>query len=240
MRKRLFLKLLIPIVAVVGVSTLAFEILVQRNWKGFNAAQVDHSFSYTITKDLFEAAGISLVLGSFIALIGAETVSRRLQKIVAFTEQIEAGNLAARLPQSGNDEISVLAMSLDKTARQVETNFRKLEDSREQLDTLLNSMHDAVIAVSPNQEIAWFNGAMKPLAAGKIAFGTPLIRAVRDPDLLRVVAEVLEQRTVKSATLYSVATVRWDVNFCDRSVYRAPLSKPMAGQIGENPHCFCL
>src|SRR5205814_5781886 len=89
-----------------------------------------------------------------------------------------------------------------------ETNFQNLANSRQQLETLLNSMDDAVVAVSAKQEVAWFNGAMKPLAAGKLAFGTPLIRAVRDPDLLQVVAEVLEKRTVKSATLFSVSPGR--------------------------------
>ena len=161
-----------------------------------------------IEKQLLEASAVSFLVGLAVALIGAESISRRLRRMVAFAQEIAAGNLAARLPESGTDEIAQLAMTLDKTARQLETNFRNLASSREQLETLLNSMDDAVVAVSAKQEVAWFNGAMKPLAAGKLAFGTPLIRAVRDPDLLGVVAEVLEKRTVKSATLYSVSPGR--------------------------------
>jgi len=159
-------------------------------------------------KELIEASGISLLVGFIVAVVGAESVSRRLRRIVAFANEIAAGKLSARLPESGNDEIAQLAMTLDQTARQLENNFQNLANSREQLETLLNSMNDAVVAVSPKQEVAWFNGAMKPLAAGKLVFGTPLVRAVRDPDLLRVVGEVLEKRTVKSATLYSVAPGR--------------------------------
>ena len=161
-----------------------------------------------IEKELLEASAVAFLVGLAVALVGAESISRRLGRMVAFAQEIAAGNLAARLPESGTDEISQLAMTLDKTARQLETNFHNLANSRQQLETLLNSMDDAVVAVSPKQEVAWFNGAMKPLAAGKLAFGTPLIRAVRDPDLLRVVAEVLEKRTVKSATLYSVSPGR--------------------------------
>jgi two-component system, OmpR family, phosphate regulon sensor histidine kinase PhoR len=161
-----------------------------------------------VEKELLQASGIALLAGFMIALIGAESISRRLRRMVTFAQEIAAGNLSARLPDAGSDEIALLAASLDKTAGQLETDFRNLKNSREQLETLLNSMNDAVVAVSPKQEIAWFNGAMKPLAAGKLAFGTPLIRAVRDPDLLRVVAEVLEKRTVKSATLYSVSPGR--------------------------------
>ncbi len=161
-----------------------------------------------IEKELLEASGIALLFGFVVALIAAQSVARRLRKMVGFAQEIAAGHLAARLPESGSDEIAVLATTLDKTARQLEINFRTLESSRQQLETLLNSMNDAVVAVSPNREVAWFNGAMKSLAAGSISVGTPLIRAVRDPDLLRVVDEVLRGRKVGHATLFSVAPGR--------------------------------
>jgi two-component system, OmpR family, phosphate regulon sensor histidine kinase PhoR len=158
--------------------------------------------------ELAKASGISLLIGFILALIGAESVARRLRKIVVFAQEIAAGNLSARLPDSGSDEIAVLAMTLDKTARQLEANFHNLENNRLQLETLLNSMEDAVVAVSPKREVAWFNGAMKRLAASSISVGTPLIRAVRDPDFLRVVGDVLEQRKPLSVTLFSVAPGR--------------------------------
>jgi two-component system, OmpR family, phosphate regulon sensor histidine kinase PhoR len=153
---------------------------------------------------LLEASGIALLVGLVLALIGAESVTRRLRKIVAFAQEIGAGNLSARLPESGSDEIAWLAMTLDKTARQLETNFRRLDASRQQLETLLNSMQDAVVAVSPQREVAWFNGAMKRLSASSIQVGTALVRTARDPDLLRVVDEVLSQKKPQSVTLYSI------------------------------------
>jgi two-component system phosphate regulon sensor histidine kinase PhoR len=157
---------------------------------------------------LLEASGISLLVGFVFALVGAESVARRLRKMVKFAEEIEAGNLSARLPESGTDEIATLAIALDKTARQLEANFRNLENSRMQLETLLNSMQDAVLAVSPKREVAWFNGAMERLSASTISVGTPLIRAVRDPDFLRAVVDVLEQGKAQSVTLFSVAPGR--------------------------------
>jgi two-component system phosphate regulon sensor histidine kinase PhoR len=157
---------------------------------------------------LLEASAISLFVGFIVALIGAESVARRLRKMVAFAHEIAAGNLSARLPESGSDEIATLATTLDKTARRLETNFRNLEAARLQLETLLNSMEDAVVAVSPKREVVWFNGAMKRLAASSISVGTPLIRAVRDPDFLRVVGDVLEQQHPQSVTLFSIAPGR--------------------------------
>jgi two-component system phosphate regulon sensor histidine kinase PhoR len=161
-----------------------------------------------VQRELLEASVVSLLVGFLVALIAAETVARRLRKMVAFAQEIAAGNLSARLPESGSDEIATLATTLDRTARQLETNFRNLESSRLQLETLLNSMEDAVVAVSPKRKVAWFNGAMKKLAASTVSVGLPLIRAVRDPDFLRVVGDVLEQQKPQSVTLFSVAPGR--------------------------------
>lgn len=163
---------------------------------------------HQVQRELLEASALSLFAGFLVALIGAESVARRLRKMVAFAHEIASGNLSARLPESGSDEIAMLATTLDKTARQLETNFRNLESSRLQLETLLNSMEDAVVAVSPKREVAWFNGAMKKLAASAISVGLPLIRAVRDPDFLRVVGDVLDQQKPQSVTLFSVAPGR--------------------------------
>jgi two-component system phosphate regulon sensor histidine kinase PhoR len=161
-----------------------------------------------VHKQILEASGIALLVGFVIALIAAESVSRRLRKMVTFAQEIQAGNLAARLDESGSDEIAILAIALDKTAHQLEANFRRLDSNRQQLETLLNSMEDAVVAVSAKREVVWFNGAMKKLAASSVKVGTPVIRAVRDPDFLRVVDEVLQQKHVQSVSLYSVAPGR--------------------------------
>jgi two-component system phosphate regulon sensor histidine kinase PhoR len=157
-----------------------------------------------IERELLEASLLALFVGLVVALIGAQSVARRLRRMVSFAQEVAAGNLAARLPESGSDEIAVLAITLDKTARHLEANFRNLDNSRLQLETLLNSMHDAVVAVSRKREVTWFNGAMKQLAASTLSVGMALVRAVRDPDLLRVVSEVLEQRKVQTVNLMSV------------------------------------
>jgi len=180
----------------------------------FGAVRLSYPLSSTrpvvrhVQWELAKASGISLLVGFILALIGAESVARRLRKMVGFAQEIAAGNLSARLPESGSDEIAVLAMTLDKTARQLEINFRNLENSRMQLETLLNSMEDAVIAVSAKREVAWFNGAMQRLATSSVSVGTPMIKAVRDPDFLRVVSDVIDQQKAQSVTLFSIAPLR--------------------------------
>jgi two-component system, OmpR family, phosphate regulon sensor histidine kinase PhoR len=191
LRQRVFLKLFVLIFPVIIVTCVTVYLFVRPGWT-----------------DLLKSAAVSLLLGLITAFIGAESVSRRLHKMSAFAQEIAAGNYSARLQDEASDEIAQLGMTLDKTARRLEATFRGLEGSRQQLETLLNSMEDAVVAVSAKREVAWFNGAMRKLAASAIKAGTPLIRAMRDPDFLRVVDEVLSQRTVQSVTLHSVAPGR--------------------------------
>lgn len=211
MRQRVFLKLLLLVIVVVGVSTAALDFLVRRSLENSLSSQVQQAQqdkvrtgAASVRTELLKASGIALLVGFVLALIGAENVGRRLRRMSAFTAEIGAGNFFARLPETGNDEIAMLAMTLDKTARELETNFRRLESNRRQLETLLNSMEDAVVAVSAQRQVAWFNGATKRLAATTIQVGTPLVRAVRDPDFLRAVDEVLREAKAQSANLYSV------------------------------------
>jgi len=190
-RQRVFLKLFLLIIAVLTVNTITVFLTAHPPWN-----------------DLVKVAGISLAAALLLSWIAAQSVAKRLRTMTGFAQEIAAGNYSARLAESGSDEIGALAMTLDKTARQLEANFRALEGSRQQLETLLNSMEDAVVAVSPKREVAWFNGAMRKLAASTIKVGTPLIRTVRDPDFLRVIDDVLAQRNVESVTLHSVAPGR--------------------------------
>ena len=190
--------------------TLGIQFLYSAEPTSFGAVRLAYPLSSiqqverNVRGKLLEASGVALFVGFLLALAGAESVARRLRRMVAFAQEIAAGNLSARLPDSGSDEIAVLASTLDKTARQLEKNFRNLESSRQQLETLLNSMEDAVVAVSSKREVAWFNGAMERLSASSVAVGTPVIRVVRDPDFLRVVGDVLEQRKPQSVNLFSV------------------------------------
>jgi two-component system, OmpR family, phosphate regulon sensor histidine kinase PhoR len=203
-RKRLFLKFFVLISLMVAISTATMVLLTRRG----QDAPAPSGKNHNLQIERLEAGGISLLAGLVMALIAAESVARRLRKMVIFADEIAAGNLSKRLSDSGSDEIATLAVALDKTAGRLEKNFRNLEASRQQLETLLNSMEDAVVAVSPKREVVWFNGAMKRLAASSISVGTPLIRALRDPDFLRVVGDVLEQQNPQSVTLFSIAPGR--------------------------------
>ena len=89
--------------------------------------------------------------------------SRRLERIVDVAARIERGDLRARVDDPPLDEIGRVAAAIDKTAGQVERSFAAVRSSQRQLETLLNSMQDAVIAVSSDGLVQWANQPMDRL-----------------------------------------------------------------------------
>ncbi|MBZ5566337.1 MAG: HAMP domain-containing protein [Acidobacteriia bacterium] len=149
-----------------------------------------------VTLYLIWASLAALILATIISAVVARLISRRLQRIVAFAERIAAGDLSARIEESSADEIAHVASALDRTARQLEQSFAAVETGRKQLEALLNSMQEAVLAISRDRRIQWSNGPMNAIA--RISIGAPLVGAVRDPDVLAAIEGALETKGVRT------------------------------------------
>src|SRR5689334_22073847 len=78
----------------------------------------------------------------------ANSIGARLNNISRFSVRIASGDITARVSDWSADEIGKLASRFDEMARGLEARFTELRTSSRQLETLLSSMQDAVIAVS--------------------------------------------------------------------------------------------
>ncbi len=161
--------------------------------------------SRAIRRTLFHASLLAVLAAIFLSAVAARSVARRLQQIVAFAERVAAGDLAARVTDYGSDEISQVASALDVTARKLQQSFAAVEDSRNQLETLLNSMEDGVIAVSAEQKVQWANGVMRRLVKGAVRLQAPVVETVRDPEFLHVIEDALQKRAARTGRAGSVA-----------------------------------
>jgi two-component system, OmpR family, phosphate regulon sensor histidine kinase PhoR len=152
------------------------------------------------------ASGLTFLIALLVAGTAALSISGRLRRIVRFADRIAAGDLAARIAENSLDEIGQVAAALDKTARQVESNFHALQTSQRELETLLNSMQDAVIAVGPDGRVQWANRSMDRLRHTRL--NAPLVETVRDPDVLRAVQEASAGGKVSQARATSIFPAR--------------------------------
>jgi two-component system phosphate regulon sensor histidine kinase PhoR len=161
-----------------------------------------------IRHDLIKGSAIAALLAMLLAFVATQSIGRRLLHITEFAERIAAGDLSARIEEGSGDEISLVAAALDKTARKLEDGFRALENSRQTLETLLNSMQEAVLAVSQDNRVLWANQRMERLVPSGVRFGAPLVQSVRDPEILESVQKALETRDVVMARAAKISSGR--------------------------------
>jgi two-component system phosphate regulon sensor histidine kinase PhoR len=143
-------------------------------------------------------SGVAAILVAFpLAAWFSLSISRRLRRMVKFAGRIAEGDLDARLDDRFHDEISTMADALNTTAARLQQSFAELENRRSELAALLDSMQEAVVAITPEGNVSWSNAVMRRLAGTPIREGRGLVQSVRDPDILACAEIALRNREVR-------------------------------------------
>jgi two-component system, OmpR family, phosphate regulon sensor histidine kinase PhoR len=166
------------------------------------------SVSSEVRRRLAMASALAFLFALFVAGAAAQWSARRLERIVEVARRIADGDLQARIHETSQDEIGRVASAIDKTARRVEYSFAAVQSSQRQLETLLNSMQDAVIAVSTDGLVQWANRPMNRLVPQGTRLQQPVVETIRDPDFLATVKEATTSREVKTARATSIVPGR--------------------------------
>jgi two-component system phosphate regulon sensor histidine kinase PhoR len=161
-----------------------------------------------VHRRLLWGSAIALLIALLIAALASVFTSRRLERIVDVAARIERGDLRARLGDPSPDEIGRVAAAIDKTAGQVERSFAAVRSSQHQLETLLNSMQDAVIAVSSDGLVQWANQPMDRLVPQHTRLNAPVVETIRDPDFLAAVKAATTTKKVKTTRATSIVAGR--------------------------------
>ena len=157
-----------------------------------------------------------LLWGSLVAFLAALLIAstasvwtaRRLERIVDVASRIERGDLRARVDDAPLDEIGRVAAAIDRSAEQVERSFAAVRSSQRQLETLLNSMQDAVIAISSDGLVRWANQPMDRLVPQRTRLNAPVVETIRDPDFLATVKAATSTKEVKTSRATSIVPGR--------------------------------
>ncbi|HVU47507.1 MAG TPA: ATP-binding protein [Terracidiphilus sp.] len=190
MTSKVFLKLLGLFLLLLVFHTLVMEYLFHR--------VVAHAASSTLRqvgREAFWSGLFALLIALPLAAWVAMRVSGRLHRVMDFARKIADGDLTARLDEiGGRDELSPMEAALNQTAERLGQDFAELESSRQELAAMLDSMQEAVVAVTAEGYVRWSNAVMQRIAGLQIRPGRPLIHAVRDPEMLACVRVALERR----------------------------------------------
>lgn len=203
MRNRVFFKLLLIFLVVIAGVTAILDLTVTRSL-AISLREQTHETVAAVRRTLLWTSGLAALAAVALALIAAQSVERRLRRIVDFAARIAGGDLSARIAENSSDEIGQVAMALDSTAHQLEHSFQNVRTGQQQLETLLNSMQEAVIAVSADGKVQWANRVMARLTTSGVRLEAPVVETVRDPDFLRVITEAVRSSSVRTARATSI------------------------------------
>ena len=188
MTPKVFTKLLALFILVLVVHTLVMEFVFHR----FVERTADGTLS-ALGREAFWSGIIAFVVALPVAAWAALRISGRLRQVVDFARRVAGGDLSARLAARSNDELSAMEDALNQTAERLDKDFTELESSRHELAIMLDSMQEAVVAVTSAGYIRWSNAVMQGIAGPQLLPGRPLVHAVRDPELLACVRGAMER-----------------------------------------------
>lgn len=208
MTRKVFLKLLGLFVLLLVFHTVVMEVVLRRLIR-HSASEILPVMARQALWSGLIALALALPLAAWVAL----RISGRLQRVVNFARRIADGDLSARLAQVSDDEISAMEDALNQTAERLGKSFTELEDRRHEFAAMLDSMQEAVVAITPEGFVHWSNAVMQRMAGTQIRVGRPLVHSVRDPDLMECVRGALEQREVRTGRASSLTPGRiFEVN----------------------------
>ena len=186
---------------------------------------LQHSYLRTAQGLLLAAAGVAAV--SFLLTRWLARPLRQMQEAAA---RFARGDLSARLHVSHSREIDSLATALDAMALQLGERFHTITQQRQEMEAILASMAEGVIAVGPDRRVLSLNEAAARMLAVKRedTTGRLLLEVVRNPALHQVVERALSA----GAPAEGDATLRGESGEIDVQVRGTVLTDASGGRAG--------
>jgi two-component system sensor histidine kinase VicK len=122
------------------------------------ATRPDLEEAVGIVRDEIVRAALWAVLVSALVGLGvALLITRRLRRIAAAAVEIEQGRFDRELRPRFNDELGVLAHTLDRTREHLRVSFERLEGERDRLRRVLEQLQEGVVAVDRDLVVEFAN-----------------------------------------------------------------------------------
>ena len=141
-----------------------------------------------------------------LAVLAFFLLRRRLHRESARMEDLFTG---IQRPVALSSEFSTLQRHVAQADAEFSMRMARMEESRHQLEVLLEGIQDAVLGVDAGGRVQWTNAQMGKLMemhglGSSIRLGRSLVHTLRDPVLLAAVQSAVDERTasgVRSASL---------------------------------------
>lgn len=151
-------------------------------------------------------AGAVVALAAGLCSLGlARRIAGPLRQMKAAADRLAKGELEQRLPVPSGVELADLARAMNKMADELRGRIQTVHRHRGELEALLSSMEESVVAVDAGERVLWMNRAAGALFGTDpaAARGRQFQEVVRNSACQRCVARTLTAgiRTVEEVTL---------------------------------------
>lgn len=165
------------------------------------------------------------VLGGFILfatvmLIILYMISRALSALRTGAERFASGDLTQAIEVDGPLQVASLGESLNKMAQQLGDRLQTVIEQRNELETVLGSMVEGVVAFDLDERILNFNRAAEQFLRMSVrdVIGRSIHEVIRNPGLQSLVSQVLESdQPVEAELVLTLPSI--DPNDMGRTMY---------------------
>ena len=167
---------------------------------------IDEALRNIEWKIAFGGLTIALIAAVF-GLIVSRRISRPLEELKKGAEKFAGGDLAHRLPVPDSEETAALARSMNQMARELDERIKSVIRQRNELDSVLSSMEEGVVAVDMQERLISMNRAaaqMLGIEPSK-AQGRNIQEVIRNINLQKFLTKTLSghEPVQENITLYS-------------------------------------
>ena len=134
-----------------------------------------------------------IVLAGGGSLLYFRTISERIKRLKEFSRCVADGDFRPLPRDLHNDELSELAASLNRTAKELDLTIRTLTEERNQSAAVLASMEEGVAVIGRDQRIIYCNRAFcRTMDVSETGWqGRPVMELIRHSDMIAYIRKVL-------------------------------------------------
>ncbi len=152
----------------------------------------------TMNKLLAELLWVGAVIGALSGGLGMlliRRISQPVGRMQRAAEEFADGNFNVRVPIPNSSELGGLAATFNEMIEQLDSRIKRITEQRNELEAVLSSMSEGVVAVDSNGHIMSINQAAAKLldVNEETVRGRPVQETIRNTDLQEFVEKTLAQ-----------------------------------------------
>ncbi len=151
-----------------------------------------------VKKTIFQAKritlislGLGLLMAIIISLLLSHGFAKPIKKITETATAMAKGDFKKRIGIYPQNEIGILAYTIDDLARTLEQYINQLNQEKSYLETILKSIYEGIVVTDKNGKIVLYNDAFKSLFP-QVEIGKSSIEILRDETLVKGIEEVIK------------------------------------------------